>query len=202
MAKTKNTPLLIFRKDERGDYIITIKEVRLMFEHVHKPWSKTEAEDKKYSGRFLLDPKKHAKEIEILQEFNESLRLEYFKGAKLKPDAYYFRDGDNEGQADFEDHWVIAASEKATHKPAVIGRDKRPITAEDDLVYSGAFVNVQIKPWKQDNKHGKKINANLIAVQFFEKGEKVSGSGGVSKEVIDEGFDEYEAPEDDGFGDD
>ena len=41
----------------------------------------------------------------------------------------------------------------------------------DDVVYGGCFVNVLIRPWKQDNKHGKKINANLRAVQFEKDGE-------------------------------
>ena len=54
MAKTKNTPLLVFRKDSNGDDIITIKEVRLAFEHVHEPWAKNDGEAKKYSGRFIM----------------------------------------------------------------------------------------------------------------------------------------------------
>lgn len=205
MAKTKNTSKLVFRKDGNEDDVITIKEVRLAFEHVHEPWSKKESEEKRYSGRFLLDPETHQAEIDILQAYVKDKAAEWFKNAKLKPDAYFFRDGDNEGQADFENMWVIAASEKIDRKPAVIDRDKSKVTAAHDKVYSGAFVNVMIKPWKQANDHGNKINANLLAVQFFKHGDKMGGGGGgVSKEDIDEGFDEYEAAEmgeDDGFDD-
>ena len=205
MAKTKNTPLLNFRVDKNGDDIITIKEVTLMFEHCHEPWSKKPEEPKKYSGRFLLCNTKHSKEIEILNTYLEGKKSEFFKSAKLKPDALFMRDGDNEGQADFEDHWVIAASEREDRKPALIDRDKSPVKKSHDKIYSGATVNVMIKPWKQDNDHGKKINANLLAVQFFAHGEKKGGAGGVSKEDIDEGFDEYEVEEmdddDEGFDD-
>lgn len=204
MAKFKNTDKIVFRDLGDGEFIITVKQVRLAYEHVFETWAKNDGEKKKYSGKFIMPEATHSKEIEILQTFLEGLKTDYFKGAKLKADALFFKDGDNEGKEEFEDAWFISASETEKNPPAVIDRDKTPLKASDDKVYSGAYVNVQIKPWKQDNAYGKKINANLVAVQFFKKGEKFGGAGAVSKQVIDDGFDEYEEEDisDDGFSDD
>ena len=57
------------------------------------------------------------------------------------------------------------------------------------------------KVWKQDNNYGQRINANLLAVQFIKEGERFGGSKGASKEDLDEGFDELEVAEEDGFED-
>lgn len=193
--KIRNTDKLTIRVDKNGDYICTLKDVRILYEHVFKPWAGEDGGSPKFSGKFIAPNDTHAKEIEILQELNAHLTQEYFKVKKLKPDHYFFRDGDDENKEGFEDSWFVSASEKESNPPAVIDRDKTKLKASDDKVFSGSYVNVMFKPWKQDNKYGKKINANLLAVQHFRTGERLAGAGGVSKQDIDEGFDEYEADE-------
>jgi hypothetical protein len=37
--------------------------------------------------------------------------------------------------------------------------------------YAGCYVNATIVVWAQDNEHGKRINAQVKAVQFFKDGE-------------------------------
>lgn len=202
--RVKNTDKLKFSVDENGDYKITVKGVILSYEHVHRPWCKDpEKETPKYSGKFMLNAETHEKEIEIIENFLADLKKSYWpNGIKMKPADLFFRDGDQEGKEEMEGHWIISASEKATHKPAVLDRDKTPVTEADDKIYSGAVVNVMIKPWKQDNKWGKKINANLLAVQFVKHGKKFGGGGGATQKDIDDNFDEMEAEEeDDGFED-
>lgn len=199
--RAKNTDKLVYRKDENGDYKITIKEARLSYEHVFAPWAKKPTEPKKYSGRFLLHEDTHAAEIESLNNFFIDLQREYFKG-KIKASDLCFRNGDLEGKEEMENCWYIAASERETNPPKVIDRDKSSLKRSDDKVYSGAYVNVMIKPWKQSNDHGKKINANLLVVQYFKKGEKFGAATGATQQDIDEGFDEIDADDmgdDDGF---
>ena len=82
-------------------------------------------------------------------------------------------------------------------RPTVIGRDRRPLSAADGKIYSGAVVNVILEIWAQDDKnYGKRINAALLGVQFVEDGERLAG-GAVASE------DDFEALEDsaDDFGD-
>jgi len=38
-------------------------------------------------------------------------------------------------------------------------------------MYGGCYVNVAIKPWLQDNEHGRGVRADLIAIQFAADGE-------------------------------
>ena len=58
--------------------------------------------------------------------------------------------------------------------PQVIQADGQPIDPTNTMayqqlvrkMYGGCLVNAAIKPWPQDNKHGRGIRCDLIAVQF------------------------------------
>ena len=95
----------------------------------------------------------------------------------------------------------ISASDSI--RPQVIGKKREALTEEDDVVYGGVIVNALIRPWAQDNKFGKRINANLVGVQFVkEDGVRF----GQARPDVNEHFDD-EGGEDgssggDGFGDD
>lgn len=185
----------------RDDGTILVKNVRLAYEHCFAPWRKTEKEKLKYSGRFLLDGKDRADDIKALREHNKKLQQEHFKG-NIKPADLYFRDGDQAGKEEFEGMWYIAASENEDRPPQLLRPDKKPCKKSDDLIYSGAMVNVIIRPWAQNNDHGKKLNANLLVVQHKAHNEKF-GNGG-SSNVDTDGLDdeEFEGAEDDGLDDD
>lgn len=45
-------------------------------------------------------------------------------------------------------------------------------------MYGGCYVNAAVKPWPQDNKHGRAIRCDLVAVQFCRDGEPF-GEGAV-----------------------
>jgi len=154
------------------DGTILIKNVRGSYLHVFEKWGKEEDPKEKwrYSGKFLLDKKTHRDEIKELQDYLTKKQTEWFKG-KIGTANLFMRNGADSGKEEQEDAWVVSASE-SRRRPQVMNKDKSPITAEDDIVYSGCFVHVLIRPWKQENKHGKKINANLIGVQFARDGER------------------------------
>lgn len=177
---------------------ILLKDVRLSYEHIFTPWSKTPDDPKnppKYSARFWLGKDTHEKEINALKKHVERLQQEYFKG-KIKPADLFFRDGVNEKGDETDDQWIVAASENVKNPPQVIDRGRRPVKEESGLIYSGCYVNALISPWKQDNNHGKKINANLLAVQFFREGEAFSS---VERPDVDEVFEEFDDEEGDGL---
>jgi hypothetical protein len=59
----------------------------------------------------------------------------------------------------------------ASKRPMVLDRDRSPLTENDNRVYAGCYVNAIIELWAQNNQWGKRINANLLGVQFFKDGE-------------------------------
>ena len=74
----------------------------------------------------------------------------------------------------FADHWSINASSK--NRPTVVNRDKTPLTEADGVIYAGCYVIARVNFWAQDNKYGKRINAELKGIQFVKDGDAF-GSG-------------------------
>ena len=71
-----------------------------------------------------------------------------------------------------------------TVRPTVVDRDRSPLVAADGKPYSGSYVNVIIDVWAQENKYGKRVNAQLQGIQFVRDGEAFSG-GGTSADASD-----------------
>lgn len=91
-------------------------------------------------------------------------------------------------------HYVITASD--SDAPTVVDRRKRVISEADGLVFSGSYARVVINTWGQDNKYGKRVNANLRSIQHIAKGEAFGKGGGDGTDLFgslddddDTGFD-------------
>lgn len=57
--------------------------------------------------------------------------------------------------------------------PNGIGIDPANIAecqAQARKMYGGCYVNAAVKPWLQENKHGRAVRCDLVAVQFFADG--------------------------------
>ena len=78
-------------------------------------------------------------------------------------------------------------------RPMVIGTDRAPLTEDDGKPYAGCYVNAIVELWGQDNQFGKRVNANLLAVQFVKDGTPFGN--GVTASVDD--FDDIDADEED-----
>jgi len=108
------------------------------------------------------------------------------KWPKLKADRVFLRDGDQEDWDGYAGQHYISANAPIADRPSVItnrkdGNDKW-IDAEPGKAgapYSGCYVNAVIEIWVQDNKHGKRLNCKLKAVQFFRDGEAFSSNAPV-----------------------
>ena len=164
---------------------------RLSYEHVFKKWANEPDDTPRYSATLLLDKDVHKDAIEKIKKLQAKLEQEYFEG-KIPKDKKFMRDGDDTGKPEYENCMYIAASE-VKRRPAVIGMKKEELDEDDGKLYSGCYVNMMISPWKQSNKHGKRINANLLAVQLVKQAEAFGETS--SKVNVDEDFDEV----DDGF---
>jgi hypothetical protein len=172
---------------------IKLKNVRLSYAHLFTARAVNEGDKPKFSASFILDKEKHAKTIKQVQAAINQLAKEAFKGkipSTLKPclrDGEEYEDKDGYG----EDVMFIAAS--SDKRPPVVDRDMTPITAEDDKVYSGCYVNVTLRLWVQNNQYGKRVNAALRAVQFVRDGDPL----GAEPVKVEEEFDSLEGEDED-----
>lgn len=170
---------------------IKMQAVRLSFPSLFNT-AKFGGEDTgKYEATFVLDKVEHAEAIAGIKAQIERLMKEELK-SKVPSDKLCLKDGDDMGRPEFEGKYTIKASTKK--RPLVINRDKSPITESDNVIYAGCYVNAIVSLWAQDNKFGKRINAQLDGVQFCRDGEAFGdGSIGVNE------FDAFGSESDEDF---
>lgn len=173
------------KKSESGIYVLqnVILSYPALFKKKTFPGQEGEG---KYSARFLLPLETHEEEIEFLKKDMLQMMKEKWK-AKLPADKWALRDGELTGKDEDAGSWYLTASEQTP--PTCIDRSKRPVTERDDLLYGGAIVAVQFGLWTQDNQFGKRINANLYAVQWLAPGTRF----GKPRPSIDDGFETFDA---------
>lgn len=136
-----------------------IGRFRLSYANIWHPRSFDNSQDAKYSAN-LLFPKTDTQLYDLLNEaIAEALtdgEERYGKGFKerAKANSDIIKDGDLKAAGDKTDpyygHWYISASSKK--KPGIVGRDREPLTDEDDLV-SGFYVNASTNayPYNYNN---------------------------------------------------
>lgn len=148
----------------------------------------------KFEATLLLDKTQHADVIDkINTAIKESIKTN-LKGTKVPADKLCFKDGD-----DFEyDGYAGCMSFKASNnkRPMIIDKDKTPLAEDDGKPYAGCYVNAVVELWAQNNNYGKRINANLLGIQFFKDGAPFGDNSSAS----DDDFDCFD-DDDDGFMD-
>lgn len=169
---------------------IKLHNARLSFPSVFRR-ENFNGEEGKFAATFLLNKESQADKIKEIQKGIESLVVDRLKGAKLKEDKICLKDGDGIEYAGYAGHMSIKASNNK--RPLVLNADKSQLTEDDGKLYAGCYVNAVIELWAQDNQYGKRINANLLGVQFFKDGEPFS-DGVVASE---DDFDAFEYDEED-----
>jgi hypothetical protein len=138
---------------------------------------------------------KGAKEVALTAKYGS----DQSKWPKYKPEKLCVRDGNLESWDGFQNSWYIAASEN--EQPLLLSRRRDPDNAKLWLpatrteLYAGCYVNMIVQIWIQDNAQGKRVNANLKAVQFLRKGDSFAGSAPIAP---DQAFTDVEEEEDGG----
>jgi hypothetical protein len=170
--------------------MITIKNAVLNFPSLFQLPVINNQQAKKYSTKIILDPDAHKAVLKQIKDEMERLRTTDLKGVKLPPEKYCLRNGDDMMKEEYEGKFVLSASCK--RRPTVVKAEDGqlvPVTEDDGLIYSGCVANVNVTFWAQDNKdYGKRINCELIAVQWRAEGTPLGG-GGISREAALKGFD-------------
>lgn len=193
-----------------SDDSIFIKNVRLSYPHLDKPSSFTDRDGKAsrptYRATFLI-PKtaEYRPLIEALRERIAKVMSDK-KIERLAADRKCLRDGDLTEKPEDRGMWILSANEK--DPPILRDRRRNRVRTEDagKLFYGGCWVHGLVKMWGQSNEFGKRVNANLVAVQFV-RDDKAFGTGRITEDDIDDTFpdmgdDESGYEEDDGKKDD
>lgn len=205
-----------------SDGTIFVEYVRFSYPHLAKPkafQSDNDDEDEgtskskaSYSVTGMLGKKTHADAIELIEtRIAEILKQNKIK--KLKADKLFLRDGDDAEQEEYEGFMTISARE--INRPPlrnVDGSKLDPSNPKHKALIQKLFVGgywgaLLIRPWFQNNKWGKRLNAGLASAQFLMKDETF-GEGRLSEEAMDDTFrshgkaeeadgDDYEDDDDD-----
>lgn len=163
---------------------IKLNNVRLSFPSLFQR-ATFNGEQGKFEATFLLDKEAHSDKIKEIQAVIDQMQKENLK-SKLKEDKLCLKDGDGIDYAGYAGCMSIKASNNK--RPKLIDRDKSQLDEDDGKLYAGCYVNAVIELWAQNNAFGKRVNANLLGVQFFKDGEPFSGGEVAS----DDDFDEYD----------
>lgn len=155
------------------DGCIRVDNVRASYPHLAVAWAKDEGDRPKFGITGLGDKKTHEEAKKLCVEVINKLLSDGNMG-KIGSEHKFCKDGDNAGKDECEGMWIFRASENADRRPPVRDRKGNLISEKNiaEVVYPGCYVNILIRPWAQNNKHGKKINANLIGVQYVGPGER------------------------------
>lgn len=175
--------------EETGIY--RLENVQLRYPHLFEPYK-----GGKYSAKFYMEQKTHGAALKHLIEKIKKEAKEVI-GVIPSPTDRCVKDATLKDES-AEGWYFLSASE--SEQPVLKNRNKTTIDEEegDKYLYAGAKVTVLFKLWYQNNTHGKKANANLLAVQFVEHGERIKGS---RADIKDDDFEDY-GPVDDSGDDD
>lgn len=172
---------------------IKIKNARLSFPSLFRKAS-FEGQETKYEATLILDKEEHAEVIKQLKTAIRDMMKENFKGAKIGADRICLKDGDEMDREEYVGKMTLKAANNK--RPVVVNRDRTPLSEDDEVIYAGCYVNAMVDFWAQNNGFGKRINANLLGVQFYKDGDTF-GSGGASAKA-----DDFDMFDDDDFDDD
>lgn len=159
------------------DGCFRIDNVICSYPHLDKPWKKNEKDREKFSVTGLA-PKETHDEIKKALVAHINLLLAEKKMGKIGAEHKFLRNGDtDEGplKPETEGMWIIKASENPDRAPKVRDQRTKVMTPAEiaKTIYPGCVINILIRPWAQDNEYGKKVNANLVAVQFVKDGTRI-----------------------------
>jgi len=159
---------------------VKLNNVRLAFPALFEAKTVNGEGTPAYGASFLIEPT-DAATIKAINTAIDMVAAEKW-GVKAashvvlmrKTDKVALHDGDLKAQyAGFAG--MLFVSSRSAARPIVLDKDKTPLTAQDGKPYGGCYVNATVELWAQDNKYGKRVNAQLLGVQFFADGDSFGG---------------------------
>tara|TARA_R110001599_G_scaffold218128_2_gene416405 strand:+ start:99 stop:614 length:516 start_codon:yes stop_codon:yes gene_type:complete len=149
-----------------SNYKIKLNNVRLSFPSIFNK-SEFNGQVGKFEATFLMNKESQAKMIADVE--SQIALIQKDNKAKVSPDKICLKDGEFVDYDGYAGCMSIKAG--SNRRPTVLGRDKAPVVEEDNIVYAGCYVNAVIELWFQDNSYGKRVNCNLLGIQFAKDGD-------------------------------
>ena len=149
-----------------SNYKIKLNNVRLSFPSIFNK-SEFNGQVGKFEATFLMNKESQAKMITDVE--SQIALIQKDNKAKVSPDKICLKDGEFVDYDGYAGCMSIKAG--SNRRPTVLGRDKAPVVEEDNIVYAGCYVNAVIELWFQDNSYGKRVNCNLLGIQFAKDGD-------------------------------
>lgn len=179
-----------------GKEIVKLTTTRLSFPQLFRAKAFQKDQEPTFSACFILDKAKDAKQIAGVKEAMAAVAKEKWGDKVPKGVKLCLRAGDEPGKEDVDGYGpeVMFISASSRKKIPVVNRDLTPLGEDDGKPYAGCFVNASLRLWAQDNEYGKRINAQLRAVQFVKDGEAF----GEAPVDVEEEFEAMEAEDDSG----
>jgi Protein of unknown function (DUF2815) len=154
---------------------IRLERVRLSFPNIYKPKVFQEGQTPRFQATALLDPSDESHKAQLAKLKAEMMRIAREGGVvgadgKILPEVKLcIGNGNTKSYDGYKD--MVYVSMSNTVRPTVVNRAREPVGEGDaQAPYAGCYVNVTCSMWVQNNKFGKRINANLRAIQFVEDG--------------------------------
>lgn len=169
---------------------VKMNNVRLAFPQLFEAKTVNGEGKPAFSASFLLAPNHAAVKdlkaaIEKVGADKWGAKWPAIKKAMEAADKTCLHNGDTKAEyAGYEDNLFVSARNQV--RPTVLDADKSPLTAQDGKVYAGCYVNAVIELWAQDNNYGKRINASLMGVQFYDDGDAFAGGGVADADDFDD----------------
>lgn len=168
--------------NQADPHLVTIRNVRLSYPVLFEPKAfknpdGTFSGTPKHSASFLLDKAKNAADIAALTKAALHTKKEKWQDKPVNLTGKSIRDGSEKEATDGYGPSVVFISASHNPKPGdnwakcVVDEKLNPVTAEDAKFYAGCYVNATVKAWAQDNGFGKRINWQLVNIQYLRKGE-------------------------------
>lgn len=126
-----------------------------------------------FGTQLLMDPNSESAKVAnaTIEAVREGAQL-----GKVKTDRLCMTDGDDTEYKSHQGMLVLRATRQAKKgRPMTVDNLLNPCVQEDNLLYSGATARCKVNIWAQDNKWGKRVNAELLAVQFIAHGDQIGG---------------------------
>lgn len=165
---------------------IVIENARLAFPSLYTK-AMFDGKETKYEGTLIIDKDNPAiakLQAEIKKVLADKLKVKVLPAEKIcLKDGDLILDKNGNTRAEFEGKYSLKAS--SNNKPRTVGLHKEPLEEDDGTFYAGCYVNAIVDLWGQDNKFGKRVNCNLLAVQFVKDGDPL-GSASLNLSALPE----------------
>jgi hypothetical protein len=169
--------------------IIYLSNVRLSFPHIAEPQrtrnEQTGAERVSYNGDFVMPPD-HPGFAQFMQRYGQMAMEKWKEHAQAvmnliqgdRKTRCYGRGEEKVSKKTFQPYdgymGMVFISAGRDTPPQIIQGDGTPVDPVNTMavqalarkLYGGCRVNVAVKPWLQENKHGRGIRCDLLAIQF------------------------------------